>query len=226
MQIYYTQKKSAKEIMEKDTFFLDNLKDEPILHFYEWENDSLTYGYFIEIEKYIDLKKAEEKKLSLAKRPTGGGIVFHLWDLAFSFLMPSSNKNFFINPIDNYKFVNSITLDAIKDFLNDGFLLEKEDLEKKMYENFCMAKPTKYDLIYSDKKIAGASQRKKKNGYLHQASICLEPANFSYLEEVLIEKEIAKIIFLNSHPIFCSFEEKNRKIIIENLIKSFKKRIS
>lgn len=228
MQILFTPKSPAQKIMDKDAFLLDNLENEPILHFYEWENDSLTYGYFIDIEKYIDLKKANEKKLVLAKRPTGGGIVFHLWDLAFSFLMPSSNKNFYKTPLDNYKFVNSIVLDSVKDFLNDSFLLQMEEKEKKMiFSNFCMAKPTKYDLIYKNKKIAGASQRKKPKGYLHQASICLIPANFAYLEEVLLEKESAKEIFLTSRAIFNSFDiEDKRKIIIENLIKSFKKQIS
>jgi len=230
MQIHYTLNKSAKEIMDKDEFFLNNLKNEPMLHFYEWKNDSLTYGYFIDIEKYIDLQKAKDKNLSIAKRPTGGGIVFHLWDLAFSFLMPSSNKNFFKSSFDNYKFVNSVTLNAVKDFLSEGFLFKKEfAAEKKMsYSNFCMAKPTKYDLIYKDKKIAGASQRKKKNGYLHQASICLTSPDFLYLKEILIEKDIAKKIILNSYPIFSKkFEIKQKtKIIIKNLIKSFKKQIS
>lgn len=226
MKICFTPKTSAKEIMEKDALLLENI-DEPILHFYEWETDSLTYGYFIEIEKYIDLKKASEKKLSLARRPTGGGIVFHLWDLAFSFLMPENNKNYFNNPLDNYKFINLITLDAIKDFLDEGGLLENESIEKKSKCDFCMAKPTKYDLIYRNKKIAGCSQRKNKKGYLHQASICLIPPNFSYLEDVLIDKDVAKMIFSTSHPIFLTGEiEVKRKIIIENLIKSFKNQIS
>lgn len=228
MIIIETKKKSAHYIMQKDENLLNNLKDEPILHFYEWETDSLTYGYFIDIEKYINIKKAEEKKLSYARRPTGGGIVFHLWDLAFSFLMPSKCDFFFENSLDNYKFVNNITLDAVKEFLSDGFLLERETAEQKLsFANFCMAKPTKYDLIYNNRKIAGASQRKKNKGYLHQASICLVPPDLTYLEDVIIEKEIAKKIFFTSQSLFSSMDiESNQKIIKENLIKSFKKQIS
>ena len=43
----------------------------------------------------------------------------------------------------------------------------------------------------------------------------------------IIVAKIAKLIFSNSYPIFssCNIEEK-RKIIIKNLIKFFKKRIS
>lgn len=228
MKIYYTPKSPAKEIMKKDADLLRQLKDEPILHLYEWESDSLTFGYFIDIAKHVNLKKAKEKKLFWARRPTGGGIVFHLWDLAFSFLMPRSNKNFFADQLDNYKFVNSITLEALKEFLTEGFLLENEPNEKKMpSSDFCMAKPTKYDIIYNNKKIAGASQRKKNNGYLHQASICLVPPDLSCLREVLIEKEIADKIYFTSHPVFPSSDiEIKRKIIRASLIKSFKERIS
>jgi lipoate-protein ligase A len=228
MKIYRTIDKTAKYIMKKDAYLLQHLKDEPVLHFYKWKFDSLTYGYFINIEEYIDLKKAKKKKLNIAKRPTGGGIVFHLWDLAFSFLMPSNNKNFFLKPLDNYKFVNRIILNTISKFLKNGVLLENKKKQTDLKDmKFCMCKPTKYDVIYQDKKIAGASQRKKKNGYLHQASICLVNPDFSYLNEVLLEKKVANLIFLNSYPIFSSSDiEEKRKIVTENLIKSFEKEIS
>jgi len=224
MEIVQTRKKSVSFIMQKDDFLLKNLKNQPVLHFYEWESDSLTYGYFIEISKYINIKKAEKMGLSMARRPTGGGIVFHLWDLAFSFLMPSRHKNFFLNPLDNYKFVNSIILDAIKEFLKEGFLYKdlKNDLS---ISNFCMAKPSKYDIVYKGKKIVGASQRKIANGYLHQASICLVYPDIKYLKEVLVDKKNAKIIFTNSYPLFLSKDiDKKRLVIKKNLINSFKKR--
>lgn len=240
MKIVKTENEEAQNIMQKDVFLLDNLKNEPILHLYSWRNPSLTYGYFIDIQKFMDINKAKVKNLSLAKRPTGGGIVFHLWDLAFSFLMPESNKNFFINPLENYKFVNSIVLEATAKFLQtSSFLLEKEELsnnddklnvnEKEIPLNFCMAKPTKYDVIHLGKKIVGAAQRKKKNGYLHQGTISLIAPDIEFLNEVLIDKNVAKTIFDNSYCLFpnskiCNIEEK-RKIIIENLIKTFEEKV-
>ena len=49
-----------------------------------------------------------------------------------------------------------------------------------------MAKPTKYDLVIGGKKLVGAAQRKKKQGYLHQGSISLIMPDFDYLEKVLL----------------------------------------
>ena len=59
----------------------------PLLHLYQWDGPSATYGYFIDPSKYLDLNKLRQHHVALARRPTGGGIVFHIWDLAFSFLI-------------------------------------------------------------------------------------------------------------------------------------------
>ena len=229
MKIIETFGISSQEIMDLDGFLLDTLK-EPVLHFYSWPQDSLTYGYFIDIQRFIDIKKAKEKNLTLAKRPTGGGIVFHIWDIAFSFLLPSSDTNFFLDTISNYKFVNSIVLEALDPFLSKMSLLE--NFKKKDFLNldFCMAKPTTYDVMYKNFKIAGSAQRKKKTGYLHQSSICLIKHDFKYLEDVLLDENIANLISKNSFAIFDgeSLEkiDEKRALIKENLTKAFQNKIS
>ncbi|NGX41391.1 MAG: Octanoyltransferase LipM [Candidatus Anoxychlamydiales bacterium] len=239
LRILDTKKKSAQNNMQMDIDLLDNLKDEPILHFYDWEKDSITYGYFVDIKQFIDLKKAKKRDLNLAKRPTGGGIVFHIWDIAFSFLMPKNHKYFYLDPLKNYKFVNILILQALEEFLvkkeenkkpKSYGLIDKEHFnEIKSFDSFCMAKPTKYDVVYKGKKIAGAAQRRKKTGYLHQASICLIEPDFEYLKDVLIEKDIANAIFKSSYPIFLN-ENKNieekREIVKERLRETFENKFS
>ncbi len=116
LEIIDTGIDSAEKIMRFDGNLLENLdpNGKPILHFYRWAKPSATYGYFISPEKHLDLKKAEEKGLALARRPTGGGIVFHIWDLAFSFLMPSGHPAFSENTLENYRFVNEAVLAAMR----------------------------------------------------------------------------------------------------------------
>src|SRR5690242_9702910 len=118
-EILDTGRQSAEENMRLDAELLEKAESfsKPILHFYDWEGDSATYGYFTDPAKFLDLSQAHSLSLNLARRPTGGGIIFHIWDMAFSVVVPSHCSEFSINTLDNYAFVNRAVLMAIKEFL-------------------------------------------------------------------------------------------------------------
>ncbi len=201
---------SAEANMQKDADLLETLDEakNPIIHFYDWEGDCATYGYFVDPAEYLQLDKVREKKLHLAKRPTGGGIIFHLWDFAFSVLVPASSPHFSENTLDNYSFVNKAVLEAIGDFMRTKEKLQiiERDLTSfdRQSERFCMARPTKYDVVYAGKKIAGAAQRKTKKGFLHQGSISMVLPCREYLKEVLQPKtQVLDAIFSFSAAILC-----------------------
>lgn len=165
-EVLDTGTRSAEENMRIDADLLENLSDHAILHLYDWETPSLTYGHFIKPEKYLDLDK-----ISAARRPTGGGIVFHTADLAFSVLVPKTSTN----TLDNYNYINSFVLEAVKKFFEKGGdLLQNEPVAPdEASKNFCYAKPTKYDVMLGNRKVAGAAQRQTKRGFLHQGSIAI-----------------------------------------------------
>ena len=132
----------------------------------------------------------QELSLQLARRPTGGGIVFHLWDMAFSVLVPSHCPEFSTSTLDNYAFINNAVLASIKEYLNDipplSLTLNDYSSLDKDCSRFCMAKPTKYDVMWGGKKVAGAAQRKTKKGYLHQGTISLLIPPEDYLNQILL----------------------------------------
>lgn len=183
---------SGEKIMQIDHDLLKNLSpsSEPILHFYEWASDSATYGYFTKPEEFLNLEKAQELSLQLAKRTTGGGIVFHLSDLAFSLLLPSSHPKFSINTLDNYALINNQVIKSLNTQIRKNLsfhLLPEEPIPLDAHcKKFCMAKPTKYDVIIQGKKIGGASQRRTKAGLLHQGTISIAPLPLSYLQQILL----------------------------------------
>lgn len=164
----------------------------PILHFYDWKDPSATHGHFIDVKKYLNLEGAKRRGLSLAKRPTGGGIVFHVWDLAFSLLVPSGHPAFSVNTLDNYKMVNETVLSSVDALfpLAGAELIEQPGVEMGPDCNhFCMARPTVYDAVFQGMKVAGAAQRRTKLGFLHQGTISLALPDISLLEEVLLSNE-------------------------------------
>jgi lipoate-protein ligase A len=188
-----TGKRSATENMALDLALLSDLEDGSgsILHLYDWEKESATYGHFIDPEKFLNMKGVFAKGLDLAKRPTGGGIVFHTCDLAFSVLVPHTDSAFSQNPLDNYAYVNNRVIWAIQQVVPhlkecSPKLLPEEPSPLDIHcKSFCMAKPTKYDVMIQGKKIGGAAQRKTRFGFLHQGSISLGSLSDEYLSAVL-----------------------------------------
>ncbi len=183
---------TAEEIMGFDAALLDNADhyDSPILHFYEWKGDCATYGYFADPAALLNLEKVAQRSLSLARRPTGGGMIFHLWDMAFSVLVPAHCAEFSTNTLENYAFINRAVLSSIQEFSEGQIPLSLTPEDYSPWDrnclHFCMAKPTKYDVMWEQKKVAGAAQRKTKKGFLHQGSIALVMPSLEYLEDILL----------------------------------------
>lgn len=181
----------AQRIMARDAHLLEQLPklSHPILHLYDWQGDSATYGCFIEPSAFLNMEHVQTMNLFLAKRPTGGGIVFHISDFAFSVLIPANHPKFSINTLDNYALINQAvisTIQKIQKTMNPELLpVEAPPLDKHC-QTFCMAKPTKYDVIVQNKKIGGASQRRTKFGLLHQGTISIALLPNDYLRDLLL----------------------------------------
>jgi lipoate-protein ligase A len=187
---------SPEAIMAKDADLLAQLDPQgpSILHFYDWNAPCLTYGYFTDPSCHLNLEALQYHGLQKARRPTGGGIIFHLSDLAFSVLIPASHPRFSLNTLDNYAFINEKVAAAAAHFTSQSLqpqLLNEEPvcLSKECHA-FCMAKPTQYDLMLHHKKVGGAAQRRTKQGLLHQGSLSLLPPPIDLLQKVLKNSEL------------------------------------
>ena len=238
VEILDSGKASAAENMAMDADLLLALSENshPILHFYEWQNPCATYGYFSSPAVLLNEKGVYKYNLELAKRPTGGGIIFHQFDFAFSFLLPSAHSYFSQNTLENYRYVNQIIAKAIQGFLAEEVQLELlpceadcpalENVHQKPLRNFCMAKPTIYDVVSGGSKLAGGAQRRTKHGYLHQASIALTLPPDDFLAEIVPEKMVIAAMKKCSFPLLkpCanfSEQEKAKIILKKHLTEGF-----
>ncbi len=229
--ILETKAASAEENMQLDGKLLENLagQERPILHLYEWEEQSATFGYFVKPEELLDLAEAKKRGLDLARRPTGGGVVFHLWDLAFSVLVPAKSKLFSTNTLDNYNLVNRVVKDVVKEFLGIsdeiGLIPDDAPFQDQTCTHFCMARPTKYDVMLRGKKIAGAAQRKTKDGFLHQGTIALLCPDPELLSAVLPSSAVREAMMQTTFPLLSEQKElkEGRHELCEQLKRQFVK---
>ena len=221
LHIFDSKIHSASENMALDSNLLSQLdpNSDPILHHYDWARPSITYGHFIDPKKFLSLEMVEKFGIDLARRPTGGGIVFHLWDLAFSFLMPANHPRCSTNTLENYAFVNG-AVRRVAMHLEEKMeiILSNASLKSPDCTNFCMARPTIYDVVFEGKKVAGSAQRRTKNGYLHQGTISLKLPDLKLVKEVLLSEEVANAIGQVSFvPKIEIDKEKIKELLAESL---------
>lgn len=188
-----TRKSSVQHNMGLDAKFLaelDPLSTTPILHLYDWQESSATYGHFIDPKLHLSEEVFRTGCLQLAKRPTGGGVIFHTTDWAFSILVPAGHEAYSVNTLDNYAFVNHLVIEVISRFLGTTIDLNLLPIEEKPLDisssHFCMGKPTKYDVMWNGKKVCGGAQRRTKAGFLHQGTISLMMPEEEFLRKVLL----------------------------------------
>ena len=184
--------------MDKDFALLHEMRESGnvCLHFYQWEGLALTYGHFANPEQLLNLDFARSAGVSIGRRPTGGGLILHVSDFAFSLLIPASHQSFSLNTLKNYLFVNqliakaiySATAGSLAPSLYEGGQAAQGDLR-----SFCMADPAPYDLVdETGKKICGGAQRKTRWGFLHQGSVSLTKPPFELVKGLVKDEEVVE----------------------------------
>lgn len=159
-------------IDEELLLFADTVKI-PVLRFYSWDRSSMSIGY---VQSYAGVAK---DGYSLVRRPTGGGVVFHDMDLTYTIVIPSAHKIGKLGREESYYFFHNLIIKALNKIGLETELVKFAEATKERSTMQCFTAPVKFDVAlkgtkgYSSSKIAGAAQRRTKNGILHQGSIVI-----------------------------------------------------
>ena len=212
---------SAEKNMALDYELLQRLSSSahPILHFYRWEKRCATYGHFINPYDHLNEQAVRRCDIELAKRPTGGGILFHHCDYAFSVLIPENHPAYSTNTIENYAAISQKLAEVIRRFHGKEPTLHSVDTPDELAQHFCMAKPTINDVMLDGRKVSGGAQRRKKNGFLHQGTMALISPLEEELSELLIKGvSLTQVIQRNSYPLLGDRDLEDAKQELQKLI--------
>jgi lipoate-protein ligase A len=136
----------------------------PVLRFYSWTEPAASFGYF---QKYSDVERLTHLR-PLIRRPTGGGIVPHDHDWTYSAVFPPQHPWYSISAIESYRQMHHWIQSA---FAGMNISTELAPCCLKSAPGQCFAGHERFDLLWHQKKIAGAAQRRTKQGLLVQGSI-------------------------------------------------------
>jgi lipoate-protein ligase A len=162
LEVYHDiDSRSAALNMAIDEALLE-IATQPTIRFYRWDHPALSFGYFGR------LSDVEKEKRDIVRRWTGGGIVLHGEDLTYSIIIPQSDPAFAESSMSIYEKTHAAIRAALAASGKSAKLAESA--APKVSES-CFANAVRADVLWNDKKIAGAAQRRTRRGLLQQGSI-------------------------------------------------------
>ena len=136
----------------------------PVLRLYSWDQPCVSIGYF-------QKAAVAPSNRPMVRRYTGGGLVEHGRDLTYTLVLPSDHPLTTAGTLPSYRSIHQAVAQALQDC---GIKCLLATAQPKKDDPSCFLKPVPADVLNSDGlKLAGAAQRRTKQGCLHQGSILL-----------------------------------------------------
>lgn len=168
----------ADQMALDETILLAAPPDVPWLRFYRWDAPALTFGYAQRWRKVAPLVPGGDPSRA-ARRPTGGGVVFHGDDLTFSAGFPSPAA---WNPSAIYAALHERLLRALAGAGIGASLHLPPSAPPPAPDSAvgplqCFASPVPMDLMTPDghQKLLGGALRRMSGRVLYQGTLQLVP---------------------------------------------------
>ena len=137
---------------------------QPVLRFYGWTEPAASFGYF---QKHAEIERMTLLR-PLVRRLTGGGLVPHDADWTYSLVFPPGDEWYSLTAINSYHRVHEWIQAA---FAKLGVATQLAPACNKALPGQCFQGHEKFDVLWRGQKIAGAAQRRTRDGLLIQGSV-------------------------------------------------------
>jgi len=147
----------------------------PVFRIYGWDAPSFTYGLSQSPESGIDMARCGADGIQIAKRMTGGGLLFHNDEITYSLVCDKTDIGEPDNVFVSYRKICAFLISFYRSLgLKASFALEAEDFKDRCAPHeLCSASREKYDIIINGKKIGGNAQKRKRRVVFQHGSIPL-----------------------------------------------------
>lgn len=189
----------AAENMASDFLLLKRYPEPGRARFrhYGWRRQAFTFGYSQKLD-YVRSQlppddEADGGAFDLCRRPTGGGVVDHRDDWTYALVIPREHALSEAPAPESYRVVHACIADALI-ALGENVILQKEPTKDDVMPTVCFERAERYDVVRAGTgaKVAGAAQKRAKEGMLFQGSLAraaLSPAlDWDVFEAGFIER--------------------------------------
>ncbi|MBU1727526.1 MAG: lipoate--protein ligase family protein [Candidatus Omnitrophica bacterium] len=145
----------------------------PVFRVYRWKSPSFTYGISQDPAVLIDIDKCALNKVEIAKRMTGGGLLFHDDEITYSFVCSKLDVGEPENVFVSYREICSFLISFYESLgLKASFAINSPDFRKhNTPHELCSASREKFDIIINGKKIGGNAQKRKRDVVFQHGSV-------------------------------------------------------
>ena len=201
-----------------EKIFLRYMEDGiPVFRVYGWGSASFTYGVSQKPENEIDLKRCSLDGVQVAKRITGGGVLFHRDEITYSLVCAKEDIGEPDGVFVSYRKICAFLISFYTSLgLDSSFALEAEDFKKRCAPHeLCSASREKYDIVINGRKIGGNAQKRKRRAVFQHGSIPLS------VDWDFVRRYVRSLPGDISSGVTTLTEELNRlpdKLILENML--------
>ena len=171
-----TGEHSAAYNMACDELLLNKVKADGDLVFfrvYGWSQPAFSLGQSQRLERELDIKKCRAAGYDIVRRPTGGRLVLHKRELAYTFVVEQAN----LAERQKYSLlVGKIFVSVLQNLSVSANLVATGEPPRfaKSAPSLCFTHMATHEVMVNDKKIMGRAFREKGRYRLEQGFLLLQ----------------------------------------------------
>lgn len=169
MQFVRDHHRPGGENMALDQALLE--RAEPFLRLYGWEPGCITLGYPQDVGA-VDRETIEAHELDLARRPTGGGSIYHdPSEVTYCLVLPTDWPGLPGDLFEDYCYMSRGVLDALRGLGIDADYRRAQGGRR----DFCYLREAGVSIVDGEgRKLSGGAQRRTKDAILQHGTIIVE----------------------------------------------------
>lgn len=145
----------------------------PTLRFYAWRPWAFSLGYF---QEYADFATQRERGITVVRRPTGGGAIYHADEVTYSLSGRFGGGEFPRRAADIFEKVHKAILRGL---VLLGVEASLSDAPTGKSAIICFQRPQRFDIVAGERKLLGSAQRRFGGCFLQHGSLPLSANEFA-----------------------------------------------
>ncbi len=155
----------------------DPASSRPVLRLYGWQPPALSLGRFQKAAADLDLDRCRADNLTIVRRITGGGAIYHADELTYSLVCGPSQIPAATSVKESFRVLTGFLLGLYRALgLQAAYAADLAPAGSRLGERtpLCFAGKESYDILVNGRKLGGNAQRRSRQIIFQHGSIPLQ----------------------------------------------------